>query len=288
LAKVDTIVTSDSRSRLILLTGATGFVGRQVLRALDEKNCHVRLVIRDGTQDRLPRAASIEKVIGSPDIFAEGKDWWADVCRGVDTVIHVAWYAEPARYLQSPKNQLCLAGTLHLAEGSIEARVRRFVGIGTCFEYDLSVGRLTIATALKPSTPYARAKADAFKVLAQMLPQRGVEFAWCRLFYLYGEGEDARRLVPYVRAQLAAGAPAELSSGNQIRDYLDVREAGRMIAQVALGTEQGPVNICSGTPVTVRALAERIADEYGRRDLLRFGARADNLTDPPCVVGVRG
>jgi nucleoside-diphosphate-sugar epimerase len=93
--------------------------------------------------------------------------------------------------------------------------------------------------------------------------------------------------VPYLRAQLKSGAPAELSSGKQIRDYLDVREAGQMIAEVALGAVQGPVNICSGTPVTVRELAERIADEFGRRDLLHFGARADNLVDPPCVVGVR-
>jgi nucleoside-diphosphate-sugar epimerase len=280
-------VTPDSRSRLILLTGATGFVGRQVLRALDEKNCRVRLVVRDGKQDRLPRAASIEKVIGSPDIFAESAAWWAQVCRDVDTVIHVAWYAEPGQYLQSPRNHECLAGTMRLAQGAVEAGVRRFAGIGTCFEYDLSASRLSVATPLKPSTPYAQAKVDAFNALSQMLPQHGIEFVWCRLFYLYGEGEDGRRLVPYVRARLAAGAPAELSSGNQIRDYLDVREAGSMIAQVALGTEQGPVNICSGTPVTVRELAERIADEYGRRDLLRFGARADNLTDPPCVVGVR-
>ena len=120
-----------------------------------------------------------------------------------------------------------------------------------------------------------------------MLPQHGVEFAWCRLFYLYGEGEDARRLVPYLRAKLTAGEPAELSSGTQVRDFLDVREAGRMIAEVALGSMQGPVNICSATPITVRALAERIADEYGRRDLLRFGVRPDNLVDPPVVVGVR-
>ena len=61
-----------------------------------------------------------------------------------------------------------------------------------------------------------------------------------------------------------------------------------MIVDAALGTGQGPVNVCSGVPVTVRALAERIADEYGRRDLLQFGARADNLVDPPRVVGVPG
>ena len=90
-----------------------------------------------------------------------------------------------------------------------------------------------------------------------------------------------------VRARLKAGQPAELSSGTQIRDFLDVREAGRMIVEAALGPVQGPVNICSGKPITVRQLAETIADEFGRRDLLRFGARPDNLVDPPCVVGIR-
>lgn len=287
MAKVHTIVTSDSRCRVILLTGATGFVGRQVLRELAGRSCRVRLVVRDGKQDRIPRSAALEEIVTTADIWSESADWCADVCRDVDTVIHVAWYAEPGHYLQSPKNLDCLAGTLRLAEGAVRANVRRFVGIGTCFEYDLSAGQLTIGTPLRPTTPYAEAKAAAFRALSQPLPQQGVEFAWCRLFYLYGESEDERRLVPYLRARLAAGEPADLSRGDQIRDFLDVSEAGRMIVETALGAVQGPVNICSGVPVTVRQLAERIADEYGRRDLLRFGARPDNLVDPPVVVGAR-
>jgi dTDP-6-deoxy-L-talose 4-dehydrogenase (NAD+) len=272
----------------LLLTGATGFVGRQVLRALTEQGCAVRVVAREGTQARLAPSAALERIIPTPDLWAEDAAWWAGACRGVDTAIHVAWYAEPGAYLQSPVNAACLAGTLRLAQGAIAAGVRRFVGIGTCFEYDLDAGHLSVDTPLRPSTPYARAKVDAFRALARMLPPAGIAFAWCRLFYLHGEGEDARRLVPYLRARLAAGEPAELSSGTQVRDYLDVAEAGRQIAQVALGNGQGPVNICSATPVTVRELAERIADEYGRRDLLRFGARPDNPVDPPVVIGVRG
>jgi dTDP-6-deoxy-L-talose 4-dehydrogenase (NAD+) len=72
-----------------------------------------------------------------------------------------------------------------------------------------------------------------------------------------------------------------------VRDFLDVREAGRLIVSHALGDDIGPINVCSGIPLTVRQLAERIADEYGRRDLLKFGARPDNLVDPPHVVGLR-
>lgn len=272
---------------LILLTGATGFVGRQVLRELGKRKCKVRVIVRDGSQSHIAQSNAIEAVVATADLWSESVAWWADVCRELDSVIHVAWYAEPGHYLQSPKNLECLAGTLRLAQGASQAKVRRFVGIGTCFEYDLSAGYLTVATPLRPSTPYAAAKAAACMALSQYLPQQGVEFTWCRLFYLHGEGEDERRLVPYLRAKLSAGEPADLSSGSQIRDYLDVREAGRMIVEQALGAGQGPVNICSGTAVTIRELAERIADEYGRRDLLRFGARPDNLVDPPCVVGVR-
>ncbi len=274
---------------LILLTGATGFVGRQVLRALAERGCKVRVVDSEPVPNIGCRTSDADREGDCHrGLCSRGRAWWADACRGVDTVIHVAWYAEPGQYLQSPKNSECLAGTLLLAEGASQAGVRRFVGVGTCFEYDLDLGLLGVDAPLKPTTPYAEAKAAAFTALSRLLPARDVEFVWCRLFYLYGEGEDERRLVPYLHARLRAGEAVQLTSGTQIRDFLDVREAGRMIVDAALGTGQGPVNVCSGVPVTVRALAERIADEYGRRDLLQFGARADNLVDPPRVVGVPG
>ncbi len=229
----------------------------------------------------------IDRIIQTQDLFAEQSYWWAEACKGVDMVIHCAWYAEPGKYLQSSKNIDCLIGTLNLAKGAAEARVRRFIGIGTCFEYDLILGVLSTDTALKPLTPYAAAKASAYMELSQYFSAEQIEFAWCRLFYLYGEGEDSRRLVPYIHEQLSSGEYAELTSGKQIRDFLDVKEAGAMIVKVALSNMQGAVNICSGVPITVRQLAEQIADEYSRRELLRFGTRPDNLIDPPCVVGIK-
>ena len=208
------------------------------------------------------------------------------MCVGVDTVIHVAWYAEPGKYLSSPKNMLCLTGTLSLAEAAAASSVKRFVGVGKCFEYDLDYPELATSTPLAPKTSYASAKAAAYYGLNSWLPSQGVEFAWCRLFYLYGEAEDTRRLVPYLHAQLKSGAKVELTKGTQIRDFMDVETAGKMIAELALTNKQGAYNICSGIPVSIRQLAEEIADKYGRRDLLLFGARAENEVDPACVVGV--
>lgn len=272
--------------RRIAITGASGFVGRQIFNALyDEKKYKLLLFSRRSDFSIKNYADNIEYIL-TKDIFSEKIEKLATVLQGVDTLIHSAWYVEHNNYLQSEKNFDCLTGSVALAKACVQAGVRRFVGIGTCFEYDLSFGCLSVETPLKPITPYAAAKVATFFSLAQYFLSKGIEFVWCRLFYLYGEGEDERRLVPYLRKRLADGQVAELTNGTQIRDFLDVREAGRLIAEVAQGQQQGPVNICSGRSVTVRQLAEQIADEYGRRDLLRFGVRSDNIIDPPFVVGI--
>ncbi len=273
-------------NRKILLTGATGFVGRQVLNALLEKECTIRCVVRAESDAKLPGSTKLEPCLATTDLFAEDQSWWRKSLEGIDVVIHMAWYAEPGKYQFSPKNMDCLIGTLRLAQVAALAGVKRFVGIGTCFEYQSSVEPLPADAPLAPCSPYAACKAAAYFAMSQMLPLSGIDFVWCRLFYLYGEGEDARRLVPMLRQSLSEGRPVDLTAGTQVRDFLDVSEAGRQIANVALSDKAGAFNICSGKPVTVRELAESIADEYGRRDLLKFAARKENPVDPAHVVGV--
>lgn len=271
----------------IAVTGATGFLGTQILRTLLETGCSVRVLVRDPS--RLPniRARGTLEIVQTPDLFAEPADRLKELLAGSETLVHAAWYVGPGEYLASPLNLACLTGTLNLAAAFAAAGGQRFVGVGTCAEYDTSAGLLTTDTPLAPNTLYAACKAAAFQVLSFFLAAQSVSFAWCRTFYLYGEGEEEQRLVPYIHRQLGAGQEALLSRGDQVRDFLEVRIAGQMIADVAMGQQEGAVNICSGEAVTIRQLAERIADQYGRRELLRFGARPENVFDPPRVVGVR-
>jgi len=264
----------------VLLTGGTGFVGRQILKRLLARGCHVRMAVRTPVSVR----DEVEQVVVG-DLFEAESSKLEDLCADTDVVCHAAWYTVPGKYLTADENIGCLSGSLRLGQAAIRAGVPRFVGVGTCFEYDLRDGFLRTDTRLAPATLYGACKASTYMALSELMEREERSFAWCRLFYLHGEGEDARRLVPYIRSRLAAGEHAELTSGRQIRDYLDVEDAGRMIADATLEPAEGALNICSGRPVAVADMAMRIADEFGRRDLIVLGARQDSPSDPPCVFG---
>lgn len=270
----------------ILITGATGFVGRHIIKSLSHYNTEITLVVREGKEKQIKLEKNLVKIITTKDLFMENVDWWTEKCKGIETILHLAWNVETGHYLESAKNIDCLIGSLKLAKGGVQAGVKRLVGIGTCFEYDLSKSILSIDTPLKPTTTYADAKTALYLSLSHYLSRSSVEFAWCRLFYLYGEGEDSRRLVPYLRSRLEKREFAELTTGEQIRDFLNVVDAAKKIVKVVIGKQIGPINICSGIPITIRKLAEQIADEYNGRDLLKFGSRPNNLIDPPSVIGV--
>ena len=270
----------------ILVSGATGFVGRKIIDALIVQDVEIVIVVRASSLIQDSHINGLYDVIYSEDIFLESVSWWADVCRDVDIVVHAAWYAEPGKYLQSTKNIDCLNGSLNLARGAAAARVKRFIGLGTCFEYEMSDAPLTVNDSQYPLTLYASSKLSLYFLLNHFFELENIEFAWCRLFYLFGDGEDSRRFIPYLRGKLERNEIAELTSGVQVRDYMNVIDAGRAISKVVLGSQYGVLNVCSGVPVTIRQIAENIADEFGKRELLKFGARKDNLIDPAFVVGV--
>ncbi|MFZ4671052.1 MAG: NAD-dependent epimerase/dehydratase family protein [Flavobacterium sp.] len=270
----------------ILVTGASGFVGKHVVKLLSEMDVDIILLIRSGRESLFTNISNITRIVFTDDLFCESESWFYEQCKEVDIIIHAAWYAEPGKYLQSNKNIDCLIGSISFAKASIRAGIKKFVGIGTCFEYNFQNGFLSINTPLEPASIYASSKASLYFSLFHLFQNHSIHFAWCRLFYLFGEGEDERRLVPYLRKKMISGEVAELSSGNQIRDFSNVSDVAKKIVKVALGSQTGPINICTGIPITIRQLAENIAGEYGKVELLKFGARPDNLTDPPCVVGI--
>src|SRR6185312_12912218 len=130
-------------------------------------------------------------------------------------LLHLAWYAVPGAFWESPENARWLEASTRLLEAFAVSGGTRAVVAGTCAEYDWSGdGALSEAsTPLSPRTAYGEAK-NALRAAAERL---SVSLGWGRVFFLYGPHEDPRRLVASVARSLVAGEPARTTHGRQVR-----------------------------------------------------------------------
>ena len=266
----------------VLVTGANGFIGSRVASALSARGTETYALVRDKLRaNRLSALPNVRVVVADVHDSASMAALVATVAPSV--TIHCAWYAEPGKYLAAVENVTHVASTLSLAHTLAAAGCRRFVGLGTCFEYDTDLGWLSESSMCRPRHLYSAAKLATWLMLEQLAASTAMTVAWARLFYQYGPDEDERRLVPYVVSALLDGRPAEVSKGEQIRDYLHVDDVANAVVAVAESELGGPVNIGSGRPVSVRTLVETIARVVGRPDLVKFGARLEAPSDPAFV-----
>jgi nucleoside-diphosphate-sugar epimerase len=251
----------------LLLTGATGFIGAHVARALVERGAEVHgLTLPGAPRERIAALApQVELIEG--DL---GDAAWVRATVGSiapDAAIHLAWFAEPRLYLRAvPENLASLRGGVNLIEALADGGTcRRVVMAGTCLE-NMDTPRPTI---------YAAAKAAQHQ-LATGFGERSMSAACAHIFYLYGPWEDERRAIPTVTRSLLRGEQIDVTSGSQARDYLHVADVAEALSTLADSDVSGRVDICTGSPVTLRRVFEEVAQATGRADLLRIGALPDS------------
>ena len=153
---------------------------------------------------------------------------------------------------------------------------QRFIAAGTCFEYATSDPPQRESTPTKPSTLYVQSKLELLHALQSV----GIEFAWVRFFYQYGPHEDSRRLVPVIINSLLNAQEVKLVPGDRTRDYLYIEDVASAVCAVAQSDVTGPVNIGSGSPVTVRDLALKIGQLLNRPELIKIGALPYSANEP--------
>lgn len=278
----------------ILLTGATGFVGKNLLKSFSKLGIEVDVIVRSGHKNNFSSSALISKVIQTSNLFKHDCDWWESLCKNYSTVIHLAWYVEPGQHFDSNKNIECLIGSLSLIEGARKAGIKKFIGIGTCYEYELKNEKLSAETSpLRPGTLYGASKLSLFILLSQLFNTQENTFLWCRVFFLLPNKNDEiihsenQRLGDYIKSRISKNEPVFLTSGTQIRDYLYVEDATDMMTKAIFHNKTGAINICSGVPRTVRDVAEEIAIGLGRPELLNFGSKMPQRNDPEYILGER-
>lgn len=263
----------------ILVTGASGFIGRHILPLLVSQGFEV---IGLGRQAR-PEPEGWRQVVGDllDTAFVEG----LMARERFSHLLHLAWIATPGTYWTSLENLAWVQASLGLVRAFAAHGGRRLVGAGSCAEYDWRYGYFVEGLApCRPATMYGRSK-DGFRRLAEAYcAASGLSFAWGRIFYTFGPGEDYRRLAPSVVQSLLADRPVPCTHGQQVRDYLYVEDLARAFVELTQSPVQGCVNMASGVPLAVAELVMALAKGVGRPDLVRLGEIPLAVDEPPLLV----
>lgn len=260
----------------VLLTGATGFVGHQVLPHL----CSAYQIHCTSRGERRTNDATWHQVdLRDPDscrrLIAEIRP---------NLLIHTAWNTEHGLFWEAEDNADWLEAGRALFSAFIEHGGARVIGCGSCAEYVGESSRPRQESedqgGAVPTTRYGRAKLALLRYLRGLK----VEHAWARIFFAYGPGEDQRRLVPSIARALVSGEPAPCSSGRQLRDFMDVRELGRALAMLASSRVTGSINLGQGEECSIADVAMLLGQLAGRSDLVRIGALPDRPGEPLRLV----
>jgi len=190
-----------------------------------------------------------------------------------DVLIHLAWH--DLHDFASPNHcTATLPAHIRFLEHMVRMGCPRVIAAGTCLEYGMQYGPLSEDHVSDPVVAYAVAK-DALRRSLECLRQSvPFQLQWPRLFYMYGEGQPARGLFGQLDAAIARKADVfDMSSGDQLRDYLPVDAVAHRLVELVMHPEcDGVVNICSGRPVSVRSLVESYIAERDATLELRRGA----------------
>lgn len=266
----------------VLVTGASGFVGRHTLPLLLEQGYEVCAVGRGTRPDFLDsqiswHTADLLDTASHANLFSATKP---------THLLHLAWYAIPGKYWTSQENFYWTQASLSLVRNFREGGGQYLVCAGTCAEYDWSQGScVEERTPLKSSSPYSTCKNTLQELLALYSTQTEMSFSWGRIFFVYGPHEPLSKLVSSVILSLKDGKAVPCSHGRQMRDYIYIKDVAAAFVRLLGGNGAGCVNISSGNPVSIKHVVEYIAKFFGREELIEWGAIPTSENDPPLLVG---
>ncbi|MDR3112971.1 MAG: NAD(P)-dependent oxidoreductase [Endomicrobium sp.] len=266
-------------SKKVIITGATGLIGKEALLPLKNLGFDIyALTIED--KEALQNqnginwiACNIFDEISVKKVFDDIKPQY---------LLNFAW-ATIDNYLVSNINFDFLKAGLELLKHFKNNGGKRAVFSGTCFEYKFKNPPLKESDELSPQTVYAKCKNYLRELSEIYCGQNGISFGWGRIFYVYGHNENKKRLTAHIIESIKNNREVTINTGSLVKDYIYSKDIAGAFVKFLDSDVEGAVNICTGHGVTLDNYALTIANKLGRPDLIKI--LNEPTTQPPIIIG---
>jgi nucleoside-diphosphate-sugar epimerase len=266
----------------VLVTGASGFIGNNVVRKLLEQGKTVHVLLR--------REAKLWRL---RDIQDRVKIHWADVTDAAavrtaieaaapDVVYHLSAYG--AYESQADARQIVstnITGSYNIFEAALAAKVKLIVNAGSSSEYGYKDQPMRETDQLEPNSPYAVSKAAQTHFCNLLAKNSATGMVTFRFFSVYGPWEEPGRLFPTIIRRARAGLPLEMVSPETARDFVYVDDALDVLLDFKrLESLKGEVfNLGSGTQTTMREVVAAVCDILKSSSEVKWGGMAARRWD---------
>lgn len=254
----------------VLLTGASGFIGRRVAAAAVRRPDWKVYALSSGRKKQ------------SGEVYAPGDSACAvqaDLCQPAQIdallaeinpgiIIHLAWEVEATGFANSSTNLQWMESSLRLLRDFAAAGGRRFIFGGTCDEYRCWNGHFSEYRISQKRTVYAESKAAFGAVGEKFCKHSGVDFVSAKIFSVYGENDRPFRAIPSAIRSFLARERFVCRTPDSAWDYIHVDDVANALVQIAASNYRGAVNVGTGRPHLMGDIFTRIAEKMDCRGLL--------------------
>jgi dTDP-6-deoxy-L-talose 4-dehydrogenase (NAD+) len=249
----------------ILVTGATGFIGRNIVEYLSSHSKHeIITTAAESREDAETICPALKDTVYIQKNLNRQEDNYFVFFEKPDCVIHLSWEGLP-NYGELFHIERNLPANFCFIKNMIQNGLSDITVAGTCFEYGLQDGCLNEEMPAAPVTVYGLAK-DTLRKFTELLHNKhDFNLKWARFFYLYGQGQGKKTLWGQLDEAAKNGQKEfNMSMGEQLRDYIPINQAAEYMSKIALQNDvTGIINCCCGKPISVRRFVEDFFKERG-------------------------